>query len=451
MAGLEEGVRSTEVMSVRNVLKAVGAALAVIVLCSPLLFWPADDAQTSSTQLSEATVTITVAPTVVVTTTLAPGETTTTSTTEPSVEPSSTTTTTEPPLEITIAAVGDVMGHIPIVNSVRVPGTESYDFRPVFAPVAPYLSQADYTVANLETRLAGSEFGYSGYPRFNSPVSLGYALKDAGVDLLATANNHSLDLGWDGIVNTLDNLDSLGLAHVGTYRSAAEKEIPFIVNIDGIEVAFLNYTSYLNGLVPPSEHEAYAVNQLDADAVAADAMTARAWGADIVIALLHYGDEYERQPSEAQIEVSQDILSRGVDVILGHHPHVVQPISHFFDFTSWRVNDKYVAYSLGNFVSAQRWRYSDSGLIAYVHIEKRGIRAYVTGVSYLPVYVQRSTLSSPIRYRVLPVLPGAQLDTDTVITEADQERMAQVWNDLWEILYRPDEGISPLNPRDLGL
>jgi hypothetical protein len=86
-----------------------------------------------------------------------------------------------------------------------------------------------------------------------------------------------------------------------------------------------------------------------------------------------------------------------------------------------------------------------------VHIEKRGIRAYVTGVSYLPVYVQRSTLSGPTCYRVLPILPGAQLDTDTVVTEVDQERMVQVWNDLREILYRPDEGISPLNPRDLGL
>jgi len=437
-------------MPMRNVLKAIGAALAVIALCSPLIFWSAGDAQTRPTELSEATVTITVAPTVVVTTTLPPGE-TTTSTTEVVAEPSSTTTTTEPPLEITVAAVGDVLTHMPIVDSVKVPGFDSYDFRPVFAPVAPYLTEADYAVANLETRLAGADFGYSGYPRFNSPVSLGFALDRAGIDLVATANNHSLDLGWDGIVNTLHNLDSVGLAHVGTHRSPAEKAAPFVVDIQGVKVAFLNYTSYLNGLVPPAEHEAYAVNILDVDAVAAEAMMARVWGADIVIALLHYGDQYERQPSEFQLEVSEEILSRGVDVILGSHPHVVQPISHFFDFTSWRVNDKYVAYSLGNFVSNQRWRYSDSGLIAYVHIEKKGIRAYVTGISYLPVYVQRSDESSPLRYRVLPVVPGSHPDTDTTITDADAQRMAQVWEEVRESLYRPDERISPLNPRDLGL
>ena len=431
----------------RNVLKAVGAALAVIALCSPLMFWPAGDAQTSATQLSEATVTV--PPTVVVTTTLPPGQ--TTSTTEASLEPTTTTTTTEPPITITIAAVGDVLTHMPIVTSVKEPDADSYDFRPVFAPIAPYLSEADYAVANLEARLAGAEFGYSGYPRFNSPVSLAYALKTAGLDLVATANNHSLDLGWEGIVNTLDNLDSIGLAHVGTHRSMEEKKTPFIVDIQGIKVAFLNHTSYLNGLVPPAEHADYAVNRLDVDAVAYEAAIARIWGAEVVIALLHYGDEYEREPSEAQIEISQELLSRGVDVILGSHPHVVQPIAHFFDFSTWRVNDRYVVYSMGNFVSAQRWRYSDSGLIAYVHIEKKGLRTSVTGISYLPVYVQRSTVSYPVRYRVLPVLPGWRPDTDTALTTADEQRMAQVWEELREVLYRPDESIAPINPRDLGL
>ncbi len=433
----------------RHVFKVVGVALAVIALCSPLIFWQAEDAQTGSTQLSEGTVTITVTPTVVVTTTLPPGQ--TTSTTKASLEPTSTTSTTEPPIEVTIAAVGDVLSHMPIVNSAKVADADSYDFRPVFAPVAPYISEADYAVANLETRLAGAEFGYSGYPLFNSPDSLAHALKVAGFDLLATANNHSLDYGWEGITNTLETLEASGLAHVGTYRSIEEKAAPFVVDIKGVKVAFLNYTSYLNGLDPPQEHEDYAVNTLDVDAVGREAMLARMWGADIVIALLHYGDEYEREPSEAQVEVSEAILSRGVDVILGSHPHVVQPIGHFFDFASWRVNDKYVVYSMGNFVSAQRWRYSDSGIIAYVHIEKKGIRAYVTGISYLPVYVQRSVGADLVNYRVLPVLPGSSPDTDTALATADEERMAQVWNEVRDALYRPDEGIAPLDPQELGL
>ncbi len=431
----------------RDGLKAVGAALAVIALCTPLIFWPVDEAQPTSLDLAH--VTATVPPTVVVPTT-APE---TTTTTEPPVEPEPVTTTTSTtlPIDITVAFVGDVLPHESILESVRDPETDSYDFGSVLAPVAPYLRGADYAVANLETRLAGPEKGYSGYPLMNSPTELAYALKTAGIDLAATANNHSLDMGWEGIVGTLDRLDQAGLAHVGTYRSSKERDTPLVVNIQGIKVGFLNYTASLNGLTPPEEREGYAVTTLDPDVVAADAATARVYGADIVIALLHYGDEYEREPSEEQLEVSQEILSRGVDVIMGAHPHVVQPIAHVVQYSSWKSTGKYVAYSLGNFLSNQRWRYSDSGLVAYVHMEKRGLRTVVTGVSYLPVYVQRSAAWSPVRYRVLPVLPGVVPQTDIPLTAREEERMAQVWEELREHLYRPDESIAPLDPADIGL
>jgi poly-gamma-glutamate capsule biosynthesis protein CapA/YwtB (metallophosphatase superfamily) len=431
---------------VRNALKAVGAALAVIALCTPLIFWPAEDARPNSRELAQATVTV--PPTVIVPTTASASETTTTTESEPEPEP---TTTTTQPIRITVAAVGDVLPQDSILEAVRDPGTGSYDFESVFAPVAPYLAGADYTVANLETRLAGPEKGYSGYPLMNSPTELAYALSSAGVDLMATANNHSLDMGWEGIVGTLDRLDTAGLVHVGTYRSSQERGTPVVVDIHGIKVAFLNYTASLNGLTPPGEHEGYAVNTIDPDVIAADASTARTWGADVVIAMLHFGDEYERVPSEEQVEVSQEILSRGVDVIIGAHPHVAQPIAHVVQYSSWRVVGKYIAFSLGNFLSSQRWRYSDSGLVAYVHIEKQGLRAVVTGVSYLPVYVQRSAAESPVRYRVLPVLPGGRGQTNIPLTLRETERMAQVWEDLRELLYRPDESIRPLDPSDIGL
>ncbi|MBN1320319.1 MAG: CapA family protein [Thermoleophilia bacterium] len=439
-----------EVMKVRNALKALGAALVVIALCLPLMFLPADNARTSGTQVWQATVTV--PPTVVVTTTMPPSETTTTTTLVTAESTTTTTTTTtEPSLSITIAAVGDVLMHESIFDSIKDEKTGSYDFRPIFAPVAPYLFGADYTVANLETCLAGAERGYSGYPLMNSPVSLAYGLKMSGIDLVTTANNHALDFGWEGLVSTLDALDRFGMAHVGSYRSMDEKKVPFIVDLQGIRVAFLNYTDWLNGLSPPEEHAGYAVNGLDVETVAEDAMIARMWGADIVIALLHWGDENERWPNEAQIEAARELRSRGVDVVLGAHPHVVQPIAHVFDFESWRVNDKYVAYSLGNFVSAQRLRYQDSGLIAYVHIEKTGLRASVTGISYLPVYVQYSAEPLPGTYRVLPVLPWSQPETDTVVTRDDKERMNQVWDELRSHVYRPDENIAPIVPADLGL
>jgi len=437
-------------MPVRNALKAIGAALAVIAFCAPLIFWPADDAGTTPTELAQATVTV--PPVVMVATTLAPGETTTTSTTEVVAEPTSTTTTTEAPISITIAAVGDILPHESILDSVR---TENgwYNFWPIFDPVAPYLRYADYAVGNLETRLAGEQAGYTGYPLFNSPDELAGVLRSAGLDLMATANNHSMDMGWDGIVRTLDELDDVGLAHVGTNRSAAERATPLVVDINGIDVGFLNYTEYLNGLSVPQEHEAYGVNMLDIDKVTEDAALARMYGADIVVALLHYGDEYAREEDAARQALSQEILSRGVDVILGAHPHVVQPIDHVLS-RSWKFSDKYVAYSLGNFISAQRNTYkefTDEGVIAYIHVTKSDLRTYVTGVSYLPLYVQRSTEQSPARYRILPVLPGLEPNTDTALSNYDEERMSVVWEDLRGLLYKPDERITPLDPKDLGL
>jgi poly-gamma-glutamate capsule biosynthesis protein CapA/YwtB (metallophosphatase superfamily) len=437
-------------MHMRNAFKAFGAILAVLALCAPLMFWPTDEGQTTPTLLSQATVTL---PAIaVVPTTLPPDETSTTTTsTLPSTQPSTTTTTAEPTEDITVAAVGDVLPHMAIVNSVRDPITGGYQFYPVFAPVAPYLRAADYTVANLETTFGGPGIPYSASTSsFNSPDSLAGALRDAGINLVSTANNHALDQGWDGLVRTLDVLDASGLSHVGTYRSPEERATPFIVNIKGIEVAFLDYTDSLNGLDLTDEHAAYAVNTLDVDKVAADAALARMWGADVVIALLHYGDEYERIPNERQISVSKDILSHGVDVILGSHTHVVQRIDHVFEYT-WTVNDKYVAYSLGNFVSAQREQYRDSGLIAYVHISKTGQRTRVTGIEYLPVYVQLASEPSGDAYRVLPVSPGRDPVTDTTLTELDRQRMASVWDELRSVLYRPDEDIQNLDPFEFGL
>lgn len=429
----------------RNALKAVGAALAIVALCAPLIFFPVDEARPTSLDLSA--VTVTVPPTVVVTTTTLPSETTTTTTVP--IEPEPTTTTTTSPISITVAAVGDVFPEMSMLDSVLDPENGSYDFSSVISPVAPYLAEADYTIASLETCLAGYSSGYSGDDVFNSPTELAGALKVAGIDLVATANSHSLDMGWDGVVGTLDRLDTVGLAHVGTSRSIEERNTPFIADVCGIKVAFLSYVADLNGQIPPEEQAAYAVNVLDPDAVAEDAMMARMWGADMVIAMLHYGDENVREPTAEQEEVSREILSRGVDVIIGSHPHMVQPIAHVVEYASWKVTNKYVAYSLGNFMSSQRERYTDSGLVAYVHIEKRGLRTTVTGVSYMPVYVQQSTVDSTVRYRVLPVCPGLLPETDTLLTVKDEQRMAEVWGELRDILYRPDEYISPINLLDL--
>lgn len=470
----------------RNALKAVGAVLAVIALCAPLMFLPVDDTQPAA--LGAAGVTVTVPPTVVVATTI-PGLETTTTTTErprkPPPEPTSSTTTTSTtvPTDIVVAAVGDVLTPAQILDSVRDPKSGAYDFGPILAPIAPYLSGADYAIAALGPALAGPAAGYTSDAARNAPWELASGLKEAGIDLVGTANEHSLDLGWDGVVGTLDRLDLAGLAHVGTSRSSAERNRPLIVDIKGIRVAFLDYTASVVGSLPADQQKDFAVNLLDPATVTRDATTARSYGADAVVAMLNYGTQFQQQPSPAQEALSGDILDHGVDVILGGGARVIQTIGHNYPYASWMPKDKYVAYSLGDFLPVQQadsatGASADSGIIAYLHFQKRGLRTYVTGVSYLPIYVQaisaQASLSGgttttaagkgtsttvtttgakkPVTaYRILPVLPGLDPQTDVPLTNEDTLGRAAIWERARSLLYRPDENISPLLPGELGL
>ncbi|MGD0152263.1 MAG: CapA family protein [Thermacetogeniaceae bacterium] len=346
-------------------------------------------------------------------------------------------------VQITVAAAGDLLMHNTVVNSAYDGVARRYDFNPDFAAIAPYLRSPDYTIANLETRLAGPSFGYTGYPRFNTPAELARAMREAGVDLLSTANNHSLDMGWTGIVNTLDNLDAAGMAHIGTYRTPAEKASPLIVDVRGIKLAWLNYTATTNGLsLPPGK--GFAVNLLSPEAVAAEAREARRRGADLVLAVIHFGNEYQRYPDASQRQIALQLAASGVDVIINSHPHVVQPIEVLpVQRDDGRTYNCVVAYSLGNFISDQRWRYSDSGIILYLEIIKDQAGTRVQGTSYLPVYVQKSTAAGRLRFRVLPVSPAVPVTSDNSLTAAEKTRIAQVWEELTAHLNDPAHGIRP--------
>jgi poly-gamma-glutamate synthesis protein (capsule biosynthesis protein) len=349
-------------------------------------------------------------------------------------------------VRITVAAVGDLLMHLPIVNSVHDEPTDSYNFGAVFAPVSVYLSAADYTLANLETRLAGPANGYRGYPRLNTPADLAYYLRAAGVDLVATANNHSLDMGWDGIVATLDTLDGCGLAHVGTYRSAEEKAIPLIVDVGGVRLGILNYTASTNGLpVPPGKD--FAVNVISPGAIEAEARAARAWGADLVVAILHFGDEYQRRPDADQRRLVEELVRNGVDVIVGAHSHVVQPIERISVPRDGKPYSAVVAYSLGNFLSNQRDRYRDSGIILYLEIEKSEQGTTVQGVRYLPVWVQKRQAEESLSFRILPVHPQISPATDVTPSAADQQRMDQVWREMSAQLNNPAADIRPVDAK----
>jgi poly-gamma-glutamate capsule biosynthesis protein CapA/YwtB (metallophosphatase superfamily) len=353
-----------------------------------------------------------------------------------------------PAVHITVSAVGDLLMHNTVVFSAYDDTTGTYDFRPQFAPVAPYLKMTDYSVANLETRLAGPQFGYSGYPLFNTPAELAANMRDVGIRLMATANNHSLDMGWPGIVNTLDNLDAAGLAHIGTYRSPAEQANPFIVDVKGIKLAWLNYTAVNNGLSLPPD-KSFALNLWDPQEATAGIEKARQHGADLVIVVMHFGTEYQRIPNDTQQQIARQLAVAGADVIIGSHPHVVQPIEVL---TARRADGKLhqclVAYSLGNFISDQPWRYSDCGIILYLDIIKDNNGARLEKVSYLPVWVQKREAGGTISFRVLPVLSAAAVLNDGSLSAAEKNLMIQAWTDTTSYLNDPAHGILPYQKRE---
>jgi poly-gamma-glutamate capsule biosynthesis protein CapA/YwtB (metallophosphatase superfamily)/preprotein translocase subunit SecG len=361
----------------------------------------------------------------------------------------------QPVVEITIAAVGDVMVHKTILRAADAAGPgSSYDFKPMFAAVAPYLRMPDYTVVNLETVLAGPQFGYTGYPKFNTPGELADALADAGVDLCATANNHAIDRGYSGVVNTLDRLDKAGLAHVGTYRTAEEEKSsqPFIVDIKGVKVAFINYTEELNSVRLPA---GCVVKVMDSPwQVAVEADAARKAGADVVIAILHWGRENWTRPEGDQISDAlgsadfPGLLPLYVDVILGSHPHVLEPAAGIRRKSASGSRNAYVVYSMGNFCSNMEGSHTDSGAIVYVHIKKMGPSVEVTGLSYMGVYMQHDG-SGPGKFSVEPLLSGVAPAPGTSLSTRQQRRLDSAWEFLNYMYYRPEANIVPLDPTEL--
>ena len=290
----------------------------------------------------------------------------------PTVTPSETTTTTEPtteypPIVSHLMVGGDIMSHVPQIKDAYVASTNSYDYNHMFKEPAEQLKKADFAVANLETVLGGGP-NYTGFPNFNSPDALAEAAKNAGFDLVSTANNHTRDQGIDGINRTLDVLDKIGLDHVGTYRSQEERDETggiYVANVGGISVAFLCYTYGLNGYSLPDDKK-YAVNIFNVDytstlntfdyaRVDADLAAAKEVGADMIAVLIHWGVEYQNAPNDYQKQIASYFIKNGVQLIFGGHPHVLQP------YEIMKVTDDqgekhagFVIYSFGNFISNQQ-------------------------------------------------------------------------------------------------
>ncbi len=298
---------------------------------------------------------------------------------------------------LTVAAIGDVLIHDRVFMDAET--TDGYDFKPMLAAVKSELQKPDILLANQETILGGVELGLSGYPTFNSPIEVGEALIDAGVDIVSTANNHTLDKGEKGIQRSMDYLETAGLPYVGSYKDDTDRQRLRILEKNGISIAFLSYTYGTNG-IPVPEGKDFLVNLIDKEAMKEEIHRAKEQ-ADTVIMSIHWGNEYQRYPDSIQEDLAQFLADEGVDIVFGHHPHVLQPVEWVTGKDGSRT---LIVYSLGNFLSGQMWDYKDIGGMASVEIVKtvsaEGTKIELANPQFYPTYVASQGQAN---YRVVPL------------------------------------------------
>lgn len=317
------------------------------------------------------------------------------------------------PQEANIVFAGDAMQHQKQIDtSRRADGT--YDYTHMFDSLRDYISEADYAVVNLETPVAGGR--YSGYPMFNAPDPFVDALIDAGFDMLLTANNHVLDRFDDGVRKTVKALDSKKIAHIGSYTDAAERDrrIPCVKDINSFKVGFLNYTYGTNGITVKSD---VIVDYIDRRRIIEDIKATRNAGAEILVVCMHWGVEYVLLPNTAQKELADFLIEQGVDMIIGGHPHVIQPMEIRDNPVTG--GKSLVVYSLGNFISNMLKTDTRGGaMINAKLIRDDNGKARFDSASYRLVFVNQPSATSP-HYSLVPI------DADTDISKASPNLVAQ--------------------------
>ncbi|HEY9046006.1 MAG TPA: CapA family protein [Ohtaekwangia sp.] len=330
---------------------------------------------------------------------------------------------------LSLLFVGDIMGHDSQIAAAYNAATKKYDYTSCFQYVKPYIENADLAIGNLEVTLAGPP--HKGYPQFSSPDALAQTLKAVGFDALVTANNHCVDRGRKGLERTVMMLDSLKIPHTGTFVDTVSRmnDYPLLLEKNGFKLALLNYTYGTNGL---PVYKPNIVNRLDTATMHKDLRKAKEFRPDVIIVFTHWGIEYQSLPSREQKLLTEFCFKHGAQLVIGAHPHVIQPME-------WRKDqNQFVAYSLGNFVSGQRKRYTDGGAMAYLELQKIAYTpdSATTTIDSAAYYLQWVQRTSGVNkgYYILPV-PNVEQDSIT-INDAAAKAAFKVFTDDSRLLYR---------------
>lgn len=327
---------------------------------------------------------------------------------------------------VTLLFAGDVMGHEPQWKAAYDPATDSYDYHDCFRFVQPYIEQADLACANLEVTLAGPP--YTSYPCFSSPDALLFALKDVGFDVLFTANNHVLDHGRQGLERTLLMLDSVGMAHAGSYADSLDRVTgyPLVLDVKGLRVGFLNMTYGTNGIRVPKPN---CVNKMDRPQVAADFKKLQSQDAMLKVAFVHWGDEYQLEANRYQRSFAGFLVDQGADLVIGGHPHVTQNADTLFNKDGKPV---VAYYSMGNFISNQRGTNTKGGIMVQAAVNRFTGRVIETG--YIPYYVFKGVIDGKYQYYVIPTIPYINNRYDFRLPAYDSISLVKVHQALTERL-----------------
>ena len=266
------------------------------------------------------------------------------------------------------------------------------------------------------------KFGYSNYPQFNSPEELAYGLADMGIDVLSTAGNHCLDKGFSGLSNTLNVLDSAKISHTGTARTEEERDTILFKDVNGIKVAFISYTYGTNGIPIPDGKE-FCVNLIDRDLIKKDIESAKSQNADVIIACMHWGIEYQTTQNAEQEELANFLFQNGVDIILGNHPHVLQPMEKkTITLEDGTVKDCFVIYAFGNFICDQNAENTRSSIILNIDITKNTDgKISIDNIDYVPTYMYKNPNLSIRKMKVLDIektISNYENGTDTSIGQS---------------------------------
>ena len=334
-----------------------------------------------------------------------------------------------------ILAVGDIMFHMPQINAAKT--KDGYDFYPPFKHVKKYIEEADIAIANFETVTAGKESGFSGFPKFNSPVETILGLKDAGFDILSTANNHTLDRKKDGIIKTIDAIEGYGLKNIGTYKEISRPLL--IQEVNGIKIGFIAYTASVNGqdsLLPNGD--SFMVNRIDEDLILSDIDKLKIEGVDVIVASMHWGFEYYKDPTAYQMELGEKMIDWGVNVVLGSHPHIIQKS----EIINKEGKDNLIVYSMGNFFSNQRYEtmgnpLTEDGVMVQIEIEKNHETndTIIKNINFIPTWIHRYRNSAGIQYDILPIEEVLVDDSQSELTEKVITRIKKSANDTITTLH----------------